>query len=125
MSQRERKGAGVRPTTRARIYERDGWRCVYCTSPVTPGEHGSASLDHVLAHELGGKQDASNLVTCCRHCNSSKKESNIRTFLRYLRMVVGADTAGMARRVRQAVRRQLPALAVARAAAQDRGWSPR
>lgn len=66
----------IRPEKRRRIYERDRWRCVWCTAEVySPrGGHESpgarlATLDHVKPRDEGGTNDASNLVTCCDECN--------------------------------------------------------
>ena len=77
------------------IYERDGWRCRYCSTCVidrgmrswlhkcipesarwgkrNAEKHSalaalSASLDHVLPHSRGGTNDESNLVTACNAC---------------------------------------------------------
>lgn len=69
----------IRTNKRLLIYERDGWCCVWCGSPVkaagkVPGPHvracNLASLDHVLPRSRGGTNDAHNLVTACIDCNS-------------------------------------------------------
>lgn len=48
------------------VFERDGYACVYCGSPL------NLSLDHVIPQSRGGSHEPTNLVTCCRSCNSSK-----------------------------------------------------
>ncbi len=50
---------------RKRILHRDNWLCRYCGQPAQ-------SVDHVIAHSREGTDDESNLVACCRRCNSRK-----------------------------------------------------
>jgi HNH endonuclease len=82
------------------VYERDGYRCRYCSFRVFPGvvlkafsnviwvdafgvsgprpkRHGAAvafkaCADHVLPHFLGGRTNLDNLVTACWGCNFGK-----------------------------------------------------
>lgn len=54
---------------RARIFSRDGNRCVYC-GEVFPEEH--LSLDHVQPRMRGGDNSGGNLVTACLACNARK-----------------------------------------------------
>lgn len=51
---------------RQEVYERDGYRCVYCNA--TQG----LTLDHLVPQSRGGIHEVSNLVTACRSCNSKK-----------------------------------------------------
>lgn len=58
------------------IFSRDDFRCVYCgKSSVEDGVKLEA--DHILAHSLGGKDVAGNLVTACRVCNRSKFDEEL------------------------------------------------
>lgn len=50
---------------RARILDRDGCQCRYC------GDWAD-TVDHVLPIASGGSNDDTNLVACCRYCNTSK-----------------------------------------------------
>ncbi len=59
---------------RLRIYERDGFKCVYCRS------RKDLSLDHVRAESRGGATDEGNLVTCCKPCNSKKMTQSLADF---------------------------------------------
>lgn len=98
----------IRPEKRQAIYSRDGRCCCYC------GRHESEldealTLDHVVSVELGGTNAASNLVTACRRCNSSKQALPLRQFISRLRE--WGVTDDVARRIRNATRRQLPAAA--------------
>jgi hypothetical protein len=51
---------------RARIYKRDGHKCVYC------GANKNLTIDHVLPKSRGGTNRWTNLVTCCGTCNRKK-----------------------------------------------------
>lgn len=59
---------------RLEIYERDGFKCVYC------GSRKRLSLDHVTAESNGGATDKGNLVTACRPCNSRKQTKTLADF---------------------------------------------
>jgi hypothetical protein len=70
--------------TRLRIYERDGWRCVWCgcrvaeyTDPRRQRQHlALACLDHFKPRALGGTNEASNLLTSCVACNRWRGETS-------------------------------------------------
>jgi hypothetical protein len=56
---------------RFEVLKRDGFRCRYCgASPVG----ALLQLDHVVPQSKGGTDDAANLVTACRDCNSGKSD---------------------------------------------------
>jgi 5-methylcytosine-specific restriction endonuclease McrA len=57
------------------IYLRDNYTCQYCGLPGQPQE---LTLDHILPQSRGGKSVWENLVTCCRKCNSKKKDQTPR-----------------------------------------------
>lgn len=54
---------------RREVFERDGWRCVYCTSPVTLD---TGHVDHVNPRSRGGSDELENLAAACAPCNLSK-----------------------------------------------------
>lgn len=54
------------PYSRRGIFERDGWRCVYC------GADTDETIDHVVPRALGGATSWGNCVTACRPCNQRK-----------------------------------------------------
>jgi len=83
----------IRPEKRRAIYARDNNCCVYCGCDLT-GQ--VATLDHVIARENGGTNDAGNLVTSCQHCNSAKQDKPLTAY---------TDNAATLRRVRNATRR--------------------
>jgi hypothetical protein len=68
----------IRDLKRKRIYERDGWRCIWCGGKLTFRDEqrgDSPTLDHVLPRALGGSNAADNLVTACRHCNQKRRHT--------------------------------------------------
>jgi 5-methylcytosine-specific restriction endonuclease McrA len=57
------------------IYERDNFKCIYCGK--TTDEYDIVlSLDHIIPVSSGqdGLDLASNLITCCKSCNSAKND---------------------------------------------------
>jgi 5-methylcytosine-specific restriction endonuclease McrA len=107
----------IRPVKRQAIYLRDGLCCAYCARGLEDGV--VLTLDHVLACELGGSNEASNLITCCLSCNSSKQDLTTRSWFAVLRDR-GVDTATLGPKIRRHTARDLaPYLAQARRAARD------
>lgn len=51
---------------RREVFERDGFRCVYC------GSADELTPDHVLTWSRGGETTADNLVCTCLPCNRTK-----------------------------------------------------
>ncbi|HKO17092.1 MAG TPA: HNH endonuclease signature motif containing protein [Gemmatimonadaceae bacterium] len=64
---------------RRRIFERDGYRCVYCGSRF-PAEE--LTIDHVQPRVRGGDRSDGNLVTACEACNTLKGDRRLSDFLR-------------------------------------------
>jgi hypothetical protein len=93
----------IRRNKRFAIYARDDHRCVYCAADLASEV---ATLDHVLACELGGTNHETNLVTACLSCNSSKRDLPLSAFLTTL-ADKGMDPVKVRRNVRNATRRQL------------------
>lgn len=50
---------------RKSILDRDQHSCAYCGKDAT-------TVDHIVPVSLGGDAHPTNLVACCRSCNSSK-----------------------------------------------------
>lgn len=102
----------IRPVKRQAIYLRDGGCCVYCGRGIVDG--AALSLDHVLACELGGSNEATNLVTACISCNSSKQDLTTREWFSILRDR-GVDTDALGPKIRRHAKRDLaPYLATAK-----------
>lgn len=93
-----------RPTTRARIYARDGWRCVWCDRGAAGSD--TLTLDHLHPRSLGGSNRYWNLVTSCRSCNSRRRNRPAIEFAR----AFGFEAPAIALRVLAAVSLPLPAL---------------
>lgn len=102
----------IRPVKRLAIYLRDDCRCAYCGRDASMG--AVLTLDHITACELGGTNEATNLITACRSCNSSKQDLTMRAWYRILRES-GRDTNAIGRFIRARSARDLkPALRAAR-----------
>ena len=55
--------------SRKNIYSRDNYTCQYCREHF---QKDLLTLDHVIPKSKGGKSNWTNIVTCCKSCNSSK-----------------------------------------------------
>lgn len=53
---------------RKKIFERDGYQCLYCQATE------DLILDHFIPFEQGGATHPMNLVTCCVRCNDRKHD---------------------------------------------------
>lgn len=76
------------------LFERDEFRCVYCG--LSSVEEGLIlTIDHIVPRSGGGTDDAGNLVTCCRECNSSKGRATLAPAVmeRLLRLVATRNEA--------------------------------
>lgn len=60
----------IRQEKRLAIYLRDGCACAWCGATVEQG--AKLTLDHVVVHSKTGNNDATNLVTACHRCNTSR-----------------------------------------------------
>jgi 5-methylcytosine-specific restriction endonuclease McrA len=70
----------IRQEKRLAIYLRDGCACAYCGRGVEQG--AKLTLDHLEPESLGGGHEATNLVTSCLSCNSSRQATPLRKFAR-------------------------------------------
>lgn len=69
----------IRSAKRLAIYLRDGMACVYCGVAIEDGAF-RFTLDHLKLYSQGGSNRATNLVTCCVRCNSSRGKRSWRSF---------------------------------------------
>lgn len=58
--------------TRAHVRSRAGDRCEYCRSHQDDEPFFRFQVEHVVARQHGGSDDASNLALACPHCNLHK-----------------------------------------------------
>ncbi len=93
---------------RLAIYLRDGMACCYCDSSIEDGI--VLTLDHLKPHSKNGDNHETNLVTCCRKCNSSRGNRSVRSFCRDVAQYVKKDAKGIETHVRNSARRILPML---------------
>lgn len=75
----KKSGGWIRPERRLAIYWRDGFTCLYCGKEMLedyfdPEARRNLTLDHLVPESKKGTNGSHNLVTCCRTCNSSKKD---------------------------------------------------
>lgn len=63
------------------IYERDKFTCQFCQNQFQVSE---LSIDHLVPVSLGGLDEMTNYVTCCRRCNSKKSNMPLPDFLNQL-----------------------------------------
>lgn len=49
--------------------------CAYCGRNLKGAEPAEVTLDHLLPRCYGGNNEATNLVTSCRSCNSSRQDT--------------------------------------------------
>jgi len=97
----------IRQDARLAVYLRDGLACAWCGDSV---ENGAAlSLDHVLPHSQGGANGATNLVTACKRCNSSRGNRSVAAFARAVAEYLdhGVTAAEIVAHVRNAARRSI------------------
>ena len=77
------------------IYGRDGFRCLYCDFDGTTFEGWRyLTIDHI--NPTGPRDDASNLATCCRHCNSCKANDPCLSIAEAKEIVARHDVANRA-----------------------------
>ena len=67
-------GKWIRPEKRLALYIRDSFTCAYCGSDLRDAAAESVTLDHLVPRSAGGSNDATNLITACRSCNSSRQD---------------------------------------------------
>ena len=61
----------VSKRTRYEVLRRDNHTCRYCHATDSP-----LTVDHVTPVALGGTDDPTNLVACCRDCNAGKSSTS-------------------------------------------------
>jgi 5-methylcytosine-specific restriction endonuclease McrA len=58
--------------SRVNVYQRDGYRCQYCPQSVGRLPMSELTFDHVVPRASGGKTNWTNIVACCKPCNTRK-----------------------------------------------------
>jgi 5-methylcytosine-specific restriction endonuclease McrA len=70
----------LRKDKRLAIYMRDDWRCVYCDRSLKRVNPRQRTLDHIIPVAMGGSNNETNLITCCKKCNDRKQDRHIQDF---------------------------------------------
>ncbi len=90
-------GQWIRKDKRLAIYLRDGFACLVCGTDLHGADPFDVTLDHIKPQSTGGDNEAHNLFTCCRSCNSARGSKPLARF---------APPAALLR-IRRCVRRSL------------------
>jgi len=61
--------------------KRSSGLCYYCNNTFIPKE---LTMDHVIPISRGGKTEKSNVVPCCKECNTKKKQLLPTEFKEYM-----------------------------------------
>jgi hypothetical protein len=84
-------GSWINPTRRLAIYLRDHFVCQLCGRDLHDADPSDVTLDHSRPRCQGGSHEATNLFTCCKSCNCSRKQMSV---IAYLRKRFAEITAG-------------------------------
>ena len=84
-------GKWIRPDKRLGIYLRDALACVWCGLGV---EEEPLTLDHLKPCSKGGNNEADNLVSSCRRCNSSRGDREVIEFAKAVAQYHGGGDVG-------------------------------
>ena len=77
------------------IYERDGFRCLYCGFDGRTFEGWrNLTIDHI--NPTGSKNDPANLATCCSYCNACKHKDPCQSLEEAREIVKRHDAANRA-----------------------------
>jgi hypothetical protein len=61
------------------IWERDGERCVWCSTASWPRDR---TLEHLLPRSRGGRSGEHNLLPACRACNKARRSQGAAAYAR-------------------------------------------
>lgn len=75
----------IKTDIRFEVYERDNYTCQYCGGKFSDE---MLSIDHLIPVSLGGHNEITNYVTCCRSCNSSKRNTPLEQFAKRINIQI-------------------------------------
>ena len=81
-TEKRKPGKWIYPKTRKAIYLRDGHKCLYCGRTLEDGIQ--LSLDHLKPWIYFGSDRHTNLITCCRNCNSKRGDKTLNEWYKVL-----------------------------------------
>lgn len=96
----------IRPEKRLAIHLRDNLCCLYCGSSVE--DAAALTLDHLKPRSKGGSNCASNLISACKKCNSSRGTRPVMVFCRAVGKYIGKNPNVIYRNIQLARKRSLP-----------------
>lgn len=75
-------GSWIRKEKRLAIYLRDSFTCIYCGKDLSKAKPFDVTLDHIKCRSTEDKRNNSetNLITCCRACNSTRQQTSLAKF---------------------------------------------
>lgn len=113
----------IRREKRLAIYLRDGLACVYCGESVETA--APLTLDHLRPYSKGGTNTATNLVTACHRCNSSRGSRTVRGFCRAVSAYLNHHMAAqeIERHVRRCASRRIDVQAARTLIARRGSWA--
>lgn len=68
--------------SRAQVWAKTNGQCWYCGKLMNPWE--DFTIDHMDPRKQGGGDELSNLVPCCKRCNSRKHAKTVEEYRAYL-----------------------------------------
>ena len=89
----------ITPHKRLAIYARDEFTCCYCKATLADGIH--LTLDHLKPYVRGGTNHETNLVTCCRYCNTARGMRPWWMFARLVADRIGVSSQEIIARIRR------------------------
>lgn len=91
-------GRWIRVEKRLAIYLRDNFTCQVCRADLHAADPFDITLDHYIPKKRHGSNEASNLFTCCRSCNSSRQVKDLtRTQTARVKVAMNIDLAAFKR----------------------------
>ena len=88
-TEKRKPGKWIYKPTRHAIYIRDNHTCYWCGKTEKDGIQ--LSLDHLLPWVYFGADKHTNLVTCCRKCNSKRGDKKLKQWYQVLEDEFGKD----------------------------------
>lgn len=68
----------IKKRRRESLFRRNGNRCTYCPTILTPE---TATLDHIVPRDKGGRNCLANLCLACFPCNRAKADKSFVKFV--------------------------------------------
>lgn len=83
---------------RIRVFERAGWKCVYCGVDTPRAlmrtlNANAPTADHITPFARGGKHHPNNVICACRRCNCMKRDLPMFQFARVLHAAIAGAQA--------------------------------